>query len=269
MQNLITAGNTLKMSSREIAELTGKQHKHIIRDIRSMLIELHGQEELEKILPEKYRNRHSEFIRENANSIMETLFGDGSNRGHQESRGFEWDRDARGYVSEFRLNRELTETLITGYSVKLRHKVILRLHELEQLASAPAIPQTLPEALRLAADLAEQNGLLQLVVAEQAPKIEALNRIAVADGSLCLTDAAKSLQIKRKDLIAILQARKWIYRRTGSTHFVAYQDKIQAGVMEHKYSTVERPDGTEKTTEQARVTPKGLVRLATIIREAA
>lgn len=230
MPNLLPNCKTLTMSSREIAELTGKQHKHVIRDVRAML------EELEK---------------------------DGPVLGHQE------ERDSRGYTTAFQLNRELTETLITGYSIKLRHKVILRLHELERLTSTPVIPQTLPEALRLAADLAEQNSHLQLVVAEQAPKIDALNRIAVADGSLCLTDAAKSLQIKRKDLIAILQTRKWIYRRTGSTHFVAYQDKIQAGVMEHKYSTVERPDGTEKTTEQARVTPKGLVRLATIIREAA
>lgn len=230
MQNLIPAGKTLTMSSREIAELTGKRHDHVKRDIEKMLTEL------EKDIPS---------------------FG-----------GIYLDSRSREQV-EYHLDRELTETLITGYSIKLRHKVILRLHELEQMASAPAIPQTLPEALRLAADLAEQNSHLQIVVAEQAPKIEALNRIAVADGSLCLTDAAKSLQIKRKDLIAILQARKWIYRRTGSTHFVAYQDKIQAGVMEHKYSTVERPDGTEKTTEQARVTPKGLVRLATIIREAA
>lgn len=230
MQNIITAGKSLTMSSREIAELTGKQHRNVVRDIRAML------DELERDV-----------------LTFGRIYLDGMNR----------------QQTEYLLDRELTETLITGYSIKLRHKVILRLHELEQMASAPAIPQTLPEALRLAADLAEQNGLLQLVVAEQAPKIEALNRIAVADGSLCLTDAAKSLQIKRKDLIAILQARKWIYRRTGSTHFVAYQDKILAGVMEHKYSTVERPDGTEKTTEQARVTPKGLIRLATIIREAA
>lgn len=230
MQNIITAGKSLTMSSREIAELTGKQHRNVVRDIRAML------DELERDV-----------------LTFERIYLDGMNR----------------QQTEYLLDRELTETLITGYSIKLRHKVILRLHELEQIASTPAIPQTLPEALRLAADLAEQNSHLQLVVAEQAPKIEALNRIAVADGSLCLTDAAKSLQIKRKDLIAILQARKWIYRRTGSTHFVAYQDKIQAGVMEHKYSTVERPDGTEKTTEQARVTPKGLVRLATIIREAA
>lgn len=230
MQNLITTGNTPTMSSREIAELTNKQHRNVVRDIKAMLEEL-GMDVLS----------------------FEHIYRDALNREQK----------------EIRLDRELTETLITGYSIALRHKVIRRLHELEQKAAAPAIPQSLPEALRLAADLAEQNSHLQLVVSEQAPKVEALNRIAVAEGSLCITDAAKSLQIKRKDLLKIMQERKWIYRRTGSTHFVAYQDKIQSGVMEHKYATVERPDGTEKTTEQARVTPKGLVRLADIIREVA
>lgn len=114
------------MSSREIADLTGKQHKDVIRDIRVMLAAL-----------EK----------------------DGADLRHVIE-----DQDARGYTSAFHLDRELTETLLTGYSIPLRRKVIARWHELERQISAPAvvsIPQSLPEALRLAADLAEQKAIAE------------------------------------------------------------------------------------------------------------
>ncbi|HCG0181701.1 TPA: Rha family transcriptional regulator [Pseudomonas aeruginosa] len=111
-------GQAVTMTSREIAELTGKQHKHVIRDIREML------DALEK---------------------------DGPVLGHVRE-----EKDSRGYTENFHLDRELTETLVTGYSIPLRHKVIRRLHQLEEQVAQPAIPQTLPEALRLAADLAEK-----------------------------------------------------------------------------------------------------------------
>lgn len=119
MTDLIPTNNTeLTMSSREIAELTGKQHKHVIRDIRSMLDALGG----------------------------------GPNLGHVRE-----DRDGRGYTTCFHLDKELTETLVTGYSVPLRHKVIKRLHELEQQNTAPAWIQNLsPHARVVIEDLNSQ-----------------------------------------------------------------------------------------------------------------
>jgi hypothetical protein len=86
------------MSSREIANLTGKRHDHVMRDIRNMLTEL---------------------------KITDPSFGgsylDGSGR----------------LLPCFNLDRELTETLVTGYSIPLRHKVIRRLRELEEQAVTP------------------------------------------------------------------------------------------------------------------------------------
>lgn len=122
----------------------------------------------------------------------------------------------------------------------------------------PAIPQTLPEALRLAAELAEANALL-------APKAEALDRIATSDGARCITNAAKDLQVRPKALFAVLSSRRWIYKRPGGSGWIAYQDKIQAGYLEHKITTVSRSDGSEKVVEQVLVTPKGLTRLAGLV----
>ncbi|ANY85961.1 Rha family transcriptional regulator [Pseudomonas putida] len=132
-------GDAVTMTSQEIAGLTEKLHKNVIRDIREML------EALEK---------------------------DGSDLSHVRE-----DLDARGYTENFHLNRELTETLITGYSIPLRHKVIRRLHELEQQVvqrNAFEVPRTRADALRLAADLEEQNGVLLLENKQQARKIESL-----------------------------------------------------------------------------------------------
>ena len=216
------------MSSREIAELTGKQHKHVIRDIRAML------DELEK---------------------------DGPVLGHLE------DKDARGYTAAFHLNRELTDTLLTGYSAIARRKVIARWHELEAKAAQPAfqIPTTLSGALRLAAEQADQIEQQQAQLAIVTPKAEALDRITLSDGAMCITDAAKVLGMQPKKLFAWLQANQWIYRRAGGSHYVGYQSRIQVGYLDHKVTTVERSDGSEKTVEQVLVTPKGLAKLAASI----
>lgn len=140
--------------------------------------------------------------------------------------------------------------------------VIDRWMELERGAER-VIPRNLPEALRLAADLAEQNNRLQLVVTEQTPKVEALARIADARGSMCLTDAAKHLGIQRCHLIEWMRANRWIYRREGSMRLLAYQPRLAAGLLDHKVSVIGREDdGADRLASQVRVTAKGLAKLA-------
>ena len=97
------------------------------------------------------------------------------------------------------------------------------------------------------------------------PQAEALQRISLANGSLCVTDTAKTLQVQPKKLFAILQQNKWIYKRAGCEHWVGYQDKLQQQLLEHKTTTVTRTDGSEKITEQVRVTPKGLSKLSLML----
>lgn len=166
-----TGGDAVTMTSSEIAELTGKLHKNVIRDIREML------EELEK---------------------------DGSDLSHVRE-----DKDARGYTENFHLDRELTETLITGYSIPLRNKVIKRLHELEKRV-AKSLPENLPDALRFAADLAEEKAVLALENQQQAKKIEALENLFMPGETV--PQFAKRLNGVNSQLImAFLIDQKWIF----------------------------------------------------------
>ncbi|MGJ0579064.1 phage antirepressor KilAC domain-containing protein [Xenorhabdus bovienii] len=127
------------------------------------------------------------------------------------------------------------------------------------------IPQSLPEALRLAADLAEQKAELEHKVEEMKPDVAALERIAKSDGSMCVTDTAKQLQVRPKVLFDILKENHWIYRRIGSDVWTGYQDKIQTGYLEHKVTVVMKNDGSEKTTTQVRITSKGISKLAKML----
>ncbi|MBA4710559.1 phage antirepressor KilAC domain-containing protein [Aquitalea aquatica] len=104
---------------------------------------------------------------------------------------------------------------------------------------------------------------LEAANAELAPKAAVVDRIVTAaEGTMNVTMAAKNLQVQPKVLFTWLSAHRWIYRRAGGTAWVAYQDKIQQGLLQHKITTVERTDGTEKVVEQVLVTAKGLAKLA-------
>jgi phage antirepressor YoqD-like protein len=228
------------MSSREIAELTGKDHAHVMRDIRTML----------------------EVLKKDASS-----FG-----------GIYQDAYGRDKPC-FNLDRELTMTLVSGYDIPLRHRVVTRLAELE----AQQQPQQLSPAnfsrlqlIELAMQAEQerlesekQRQILALEVQAMAPKVEALERIAKSEGSFCLTDAAKSLQVQPRQFTQLLQSKHWIYRRPMGSGWLAYQDRIQSGHMEHKVTTGEKSDGHEWTNTQVRVTSKGMTRLAQVLAEEA
>lgn len=100
------------------------------------------------------------------------------------------------------------------------------------------------------------------VIAHIQPKAKALDRISTSEGSLCITDAAKDLQMRPKDLTNWLFTNRWVYKRANGNVWIAYQDKLKAGVMEHKVSTFTTTSGEERIQNQARITPKGLAFLA-------
>ena len=137
----------------------------------------------------------------------------------------------------------------------------------ERRAKDPLALLNDPNALRaLCLSYSEKVLERDKLIAEIAPKAEALDRISRTDGSVCITNAAKDLQVRPKDLFSLLGGGlKWIFRRAGGAGWVAYQDKIQQGLLEHKVTVVSRSDGSEKMAEQVLITSKGLAKLARIV----
>lgn len=131
---------------------------------------------------------------------------------------------------------------------------------------APAVALDLrdPSVLhRLLLDHTNNAMAAEARVEQLEPKAEALDRLTLADGSLCITDAAKALGVPPRRLFAWMEAHGWIYRRADAGQYVAYQARLDAGTLEHKGKTIQRRGLPDKWVEQVMVTTKGLTKLAT------
>ncbi|WP_323169236.1 phage antirepressor KilAC domain-containing protein [Pantoea agglomerans] len=201
------------MTSREIADLTAKRHPDVKRDIEVMLLQL----------------------QEDASRFAHIYF-DSMNR----------------QQTEYHLDREHTECLITGYSAILRMKVIKRLHELEE--SQPVkIPQTFAEALRLAAEMEEEKERLQLQLTEAAPKVAFVDRYVTATSSMTFRQVAKLLDAKEPELRLFLIESRVMYRLNGV--LTPYSQHIEAGRFEVRTGTTTE---SNYMFSQSRFTAKGV-----------
>jgi phage antirepressor YoqD-like protein len=193
----IIAGITT-MTSIEIAQLTGKEHGHVRRDIARMLEQL-GKDP----------------------SSFGCIYKDA------------YDRDQQAY----QLPYDETVCLLTGYDVQARMVVIKRWRELEAAAARPqlpGVPQTFAQALRLAAEQAEviEQQALQLEAAK--PAVEFVDRYVDATGVMGFRQVAKVLKVKEHVFSDFLIEKKIMYRLGGvltpmAAHLDAGRFVVKAG----------------------------------------
>ncbi len=227
MNALIPTVNPVTMSSREIADMVGSRHDDTKRSIERLanqgVITLPPMAEVSNAGP-------------GPKMVSVYLFA-----------GEKGKRDSIIVVAQ--LSPEFTARLVD------------RWQELESNLAKP-VELSRMDILQLAID--SEKGRLAAVeqLAIAAPKAEALDLLTLADGAMCITNAAKSISKRPKDLFAWMQSHDWIYRRPGGSSWCAYQERIKSGLLTHKVTTVSRSDGTEKIVEQVLVTAKGLAKLA-------
>ena len=176
------------MTSLEIAEVTGKQHAHIMRDIRKLLEQ----------------------------GVSESNFGLTSYRQAQPNGG---SKD----VPMYQLTKKGCLILASGYDALLREKIINRWEELEnQVRKSEIVMPNFSnpaEAARAWADQFERNLALEANNKELkeenqtlAPKGEYFDDLVARNLLTNFTKVAHQLNIKRKTFIEWLIRDKFIYR---------------------------------------------------------
>ncbi len=153
---------------------------------------------------------------------------------------------------EFLLDYRNTMVVVSGYSPEVRARIIDRWQELEA-KQGPALPQTMAQALRLAAEQAEHIEVQEAQLREAAPKVEYVDRYVAANGAQGFRQVAKLLNANEPEFRLFLQDKKIMYRLGGE--WTAHQNHIEAGRFVVKTGVATRNEHAFSTTK---FTPKGV-----------
>jgi len=164
---------------------------------------------------------------------------------------FDFEHNGNVY-QEYRFNKRDSLVVVARLSPEFTAAVVDRWQELEEDRNI-SVPRSLPEALRLAADLAEQKEQLTLQLAAAAPKVEFVDRYCSASGSLSFRQVAKLLKAKETEFRLFLIENDIMYRLGGA--LTPRHQHIDAGRFEVKTGT---STTSNHAFSQARFTAKGV-----------
>lgn len=158
-------------------------------------------------------------------------------------------------VTEYQLIKRDTYVVVAQLSPEFTARLVDRWQELEN-KQMPQIPQTLSEALRLAADQAEKIERQNLLIEQQRPKVEFVQRYVEAGTTKSLRETAKILKVPERAMIDCLVGDGLLFRQSGN--LLPYQKYHAKGLFDVKTGTTEH--GHNYT--QTRVTSKGIEYIA-------
>ncbi|MET3512763.1 phage antirepressor YoqD-like protein [Pseudacidovorax sp. 1753] len=207
----------LTMSSRDIAELTGKRHDNVMTVCRALR---NG-----GVCPEIQETPWTNP--QNGQAYMECLLA---------------KRDSLVLIA--RLSPEFTARLVDRWQEL----------EAQHAQQSPAVPRTMAQALRLAAEQAEQLEQQQAALALAAPKVAFVDRyVSATSGEKGFREVCKLLQANEYEFSEFLIAEKIMYRLAGK--MTPHAPHLDAGRFVVRTGTAPR---NEHAYAQAKFTPKGI-----------
>lgn len=204
------------MSSREISELTGSSHDNVLKGIRRLV--------LEGVV---FKN-DTPYTNEQNGQIY----------------------------TQFVLDFRNTMVVVSGYSAEIRARIIDRWQELEAKQTAPKLPQTMAQALRLAADQAEQIEFQQLQIENQKPAVAFVEKYVESTGLKGFREVCKLLKANEARFREFVISCKAMYRLGGT--LTAHQNHIDAGRFEVRTGVAD----SEHAYTTTKFTSKGIAWIA-------
>ena len=221
------------ISSLEIAEITGKQHSHVMRDIRSLL--------------EQGVNESNFGLKRRINDL-------GNGRKREDP-----------YYS---LTPKGCLILASGYDPLLREKIIDRLEMLEK-KNATKVPQSFAEALMLAAkqqekieqqqkELENKNGeIVQLSssITEMQPKVTYVDMVLQCKETVTTTQIAQDYGMSAKAFNVLLR-NFGIHHKVGG-QWILYSKFLPCGYVQSETIDIVHTNGTKGVVMHTKWTQKG------------
>ena len=237
-QNVVYKTNkgTPVTDSLKVAQVFGRMHKNVIRSIREILM--------------------SANLLANQQTFCETSY-----------------RDTQGKEQPmYLMTREGFCALVMRWNGEKANQFKMAFIELfsrmEQAIRAmqpttPAIPQTFAEALRLAANQAEQIEAQQKQLEAQAPKVLFAQSVETSSSSILVGELAK---LMKQNGVDIGERRLFVWLREneylcsyGSRYNQPTQKAMDLGLFEMKKTSITKPNGDVMVATTTKVTGKGQV----------
>lgn len=227
--------NSPKMSSREIAELTGKRHDNVMRDIRNM------EPAWEKVNALRFE-------------LVEYIDGKGEKR------------------PEYQLTKREVLYVATKWNDEIRARLIVRWEELENKQLQKSLPGTFAEALRAYADEVERNEKLKgeievknILIAEYEPKVTYYDQILASTDTITVTQIAKDYGMTAQELNKLLHENKIQFKQSGQ--WILYKEYAKLGYTKSHTTPITYKDGRKGDQLHTRWTQKGRLFLYELLKQ--
>jgi Rha family phage regulatory protein len=223
------------IDSREVAEMTGKEHSNLMRDIRGYV----------EILENK-----ADSILNPPNFFIESTYFD--------SQGKE-----RACYLLTKKGCDMVANKMTGEKgILFTATYVSKFEEMEKKLSAPKLPVTYKEALLALVQAEEEKEKLLLQAEKDKPKIIFADAVASSKTTILIGELSKLLKQNGIDmgqnrLFQWLRENEYLIKRKGTDYNMPTQRSMELGLFEIKETSIAHADGHISISKTPKVTGKG------------